>query len=265
MHASISVVIPCYNAEQTIERALASVAAQTLVSSEVLCVNDGSTDSTGKRLRGLQSRFKDLNIQIITSTDQRGAAGARNTGWNVAKGDYIAFLDADDTWHPNKLFLQIGFMNRVREAAITGHRVAPPRSKHSEVVPSQASFQPLTYRQILLSNRLLTPSVVIRNTTSHRFDESMVRCEDYLLWCQMIATGSNAFWSSSPLAYVHKRFYGDRGLSESILMMAKWEQCMYAKLHQDKYLTGGAFAGLSLWLLAKVIRRFLIISLPRRK
>jgi glycosyltransferase involved in cell wall biosynthesis len=264
MKPRVSVVIPCFNVEKTIDRAVTSVAAQSATPDEVLCVNDGSTDSTGMRLQALQSRFECLNIQIITSPDQRGAASARNTGWNVAKGDYIAFLDADDTWHPNKLFLQIAFMSRVGDAAITGHRVESPRSKSSEFAPTQASFQALTYRQILLSNRLLTPSVVIRNTTSHRFDQSMVRCEDYLLWCQMIATGSRAFWSPMPLASVHKDFYGEGGLSGSILSMAKWEFIMYAKLYESNLIARGAFAGLSLWLSAKVIRRLSIQSLRRR-
>jgi glycosyltransferase involved in cell wall biosynthesis len=263
MNTRVSVVIPCYNVEKTIDRAVASVAAQSTIPDEVLCVDDGSTDSTGMRLQALQSRFECLNIQIITSADQRGAARARNTGWNVAKGDYIAFLDADDTWHPNKLFLQIGFMNSVDDAVITGHRVGSPCSESSDVASTQASFQALTYRQILLSNRLLTPSVVIRNTTSHRFDESMVRCEDYLLWCQMLATGCKAFWSPASLASVYKHFYGEGGLSGNILSMAKWEVIMYTRLSQSGFISKGVFAALSVWLSAKVIRRLSINYLRR--
>lgn len=264
MKTRVSVVIPCFNVEKTIDRAVASVAAQSATPDEVLCVNDGSTDSTGIRLKALQSRFECLNIQIITSQSQRGAASARNTGWNVAKGDYIAFLDADDTWHPNKLFLQIGFMNRERDATITGHRVGSPRANFSEMDPTEASFQALTYRQILLSNRLLTPSVVIRNTTSHRFDQSMVRCEDYLLWCQIIATGCKAYWSPAPLASVHKDFYGQGGLSGSILAMVKWEKSMLCKLYKAGLISRATFAGLMCWLSAKVIRRLAIHGLRRR-
>lgn len=94
----ISVVIPCYNVADYIRGCLKSVLAQTFKSFEVICVNDGSPDNSVEMIE----TFKDPRIRIINQQN-RGLAGARNTGINASRGIYVALLDADDLWHPQKL------------------------------------------------------------------------------------------------------------------------------------------------------------------
>lgn len=98
MKTAISVVIPLYNKEKSIARTLRSVLAQTFADFEVIVVNDGSTDNSRQAARSIS----DPRIAIY-DTENQGVSAARNFGCARAKGDYIAFLDADDTWLPDHL------------------------------------------------------------------------------------------------------------------------------------------------------------------
>ena len=100
----VSVVIPAYNAQTTIEETVRSVIKQTHRSLEILIVDDGSTDKTAEIVRHMIEQ--DSRIRLLQQKNQ-GVAAARNLAISQAKGDLIAVLDADDTWHPEKLARQI--------------------------------------------------------------------------------------------------------------------------------------------------------------
>ncbi len=104
MLPAVSVVITTYNQPEYLEKALESVFAQTFMSHEIIVVNDGSTDDTEARL----GKFGD-RIRVITQFNQ-GIGAARNRGLQAAAGRYVALLDHDDIWHPEKLALQHHFM-----------------------------------------------------------------------------------------------------------------------------------------------------------
>lgn len=97
---SISVVIPCYNSETFVETAVRSALDQTYPIEHVICVDDGSTDGTLSVLRSIRENNDDL---VIHAQENQGICGARNTGLDMATGEYVAFLDHDDVLHPNKL------------------------------------------------------------------------------------------------------------------------------------------------------------------
>ena len=103
MPPDISVVIPAYNRATTIARALNSVLAQTFQDLEVIVVDDGSTDHTSEVIQ----QIGDARVEIIRHTRNQGAAEARNTGMKAAGGKYIAWLDSDDEWLPDKLQVQL--------------------------------------------------------------------------------------------------------------------------------------------------------------
>lgn len=100
----VSVVIPTYNQADLLEETLASVFAQTFTDYEIVVVNDGSTDDTEQRLRKYGDR-----LRVITQ-DNRGIGAARNRGLEEAQGRYVALLDHDDLWKPEKLAVQVEFM-----------------------------------------------------------------------------------------------------------------------------------------------------------
>lgn len=124
MHVPVSVVVPCYCCEGTIERAVDSVMKQTALPAEVLLVDDASPDQgrTLNKLRQLQGRFRDkTHIEVIALKNNGGPSVARNAGWEAATQPYIAFLDADDAWHPQKLEIQYEWMKEYSEVVLTGH------------------------------------------------------------------------------------------------------------------------------------------------
>jgi glycosyltransferase involved in cell wall biosynthesis len=106
---SIAVVIPIWNRAHLVDKAIASVLSQDLPGYfiDVIVVDDGSTDALAEALRPFESR-----ITCIRHEQNKGAAAARNTGIAHAKGDYLAFLDSDDVWLPNKLATQLAFMKQ---------------------------------------------------------------------------------------------------------------------------------------------------------
>ncbi|MCP3670467.1 MAG: glycosyltransferase family 2 protein [Gammaproteobacteria bacterium] len=110
----VSVIIPMYNAEAYIKDAIQCVLNQTYSDYEILIINDGSTDSSLK----ICQQFSDPRIRIITQSN-RGLAGARNTGIRNARGHYLAFLDADDRWQPEKLKHHVNHLSRDSKVGIS--------------------------------------------------------------------------------------------------------------------------------------------------
>ena len=106
----VSVIIPAYNAEKFIEEAILSVLSQSYNNLECIVINDGSTDNT---LDILKAFGKDI---IFHNQSNMGVSQARNSGLKIARGGWIAFLDADDIWHPNKLSVQIADVRTISDA-----------------------------------------------------------------------------------------------------------------------------------------------------
>lgn len=109
---TISVVIPCYNSEGFVDRAVRSVLEQRYAPEEIICVDDGSTDDTLNVLKSIQSAEGDLTIR---SQENQGICAARNVGLEMATGEYMAFLDHDDVLHPRKLKHQAALIARQSE------------------------------------------------------------------------------------------------------------------------------------------------------
>ncbi|ANL47962.1 glycosyltransferase family 2 protein [Rhizobium phaseoli] len=106
----VSVVVPAFNASPYIERTLRSAVQQTYANLEIIVVNDGSTDDTARLVEKMAA--VDPRIRL-PSTSNRGVAAARNTGIEASSGPYVAFLDADDLWHPTKIEKQVTALDRL--------------------------------------------------------------------------------------------------------------------------------------------------------
>jgi len=122
---SVSVVMPVFNSAATVARALDSVLAQTMKPLEIIAVDDASTDGTHEIL----DAYRDRGV-IVHRADRNGGAGvARNRGAAVARGAYLAFIDADDRWHPRKLEQQLAGLVGAEasvQASCTGYRLVTP-------------------------------------------------------------------------------------------------------------------------------------------
>ncbi len=181
--SQISVIIPTCNRAWTLARAVDSVLAQTLRPKEIIVVDDGSTDDTPDLLAEYGRR-----IRVFTRSNQ-GVSAARNFGIRHSSGDYIALLDSDDQWKPEKLACQAAFFSTHPEALICqtqeiwirkGKRVNPMQ-KHKK--PSGMIFEPSLHRC------LVSPSAVMMKKEifdlKGMFNEDFAVCEDYDLWLRI--------------------------------------------------------------------------------
>ena len=100
----VSVVLPVFNGELSIGRAVQSVLAQTMSDLELVVVDDGSADRTSS----VVSRYSEPRLKLVKLANNSGTSAARNAGISLARGEYIAFLDSDDEWQPDKLEQQVG-------------------------------------------------------------------------------------------------------------------------------------------------------------
>lgn len=262
--APVSVIIPCYRCLPTIARALESVAAQTFVPAEVILVEDGSQDGTLDHLESVVAAYSSGWIRIVALPENQGAASARNAGWAVAVQPYLALLDADDAWHPRKIELQYGFMAAHPEVALCGHEyevLATPEVRNQKIGAVLA--QPVSRLSMLVSNRFVTPSVMIKREVPFRFLSGRRHVDDHLLWMQVQSAGMQLTKLSARLVYIYKPMFGASGLSAEMWKMERAELENYWILHRARGIGILATLALSLYSFAKFLRRILLIS-PHR-
>mgnify|MGYP001560062154 CR=1 FL=1 len=187
----ISAIIPAYNAEKYIKDAIESVLAQTYPAYEIIVVDDGSTDRTRETVKELQVSSCRYQVEIkYIYQENKGPGAARNAGIKVAKGEYIAFLDSDDMWMPEKIEKQARLLHNSDYAMVycdMGHEVdgkliykAYLKEKGYKGVGSGD-----IYEKLLKENFIFTPTVLARKEALVKigyFDESYRICEDYKMW-----------------------------------------------------------------------------------
>lgn len=262
MQSQVSVIIPCYRCADTIERAVESVINQTLTPKEILLVEDCSDDAgiTLAALYHLQQNFQgEVAIRVIPLKQNGGPGSARNAGWAAAQGTYVAFLDADDAWHPEKLEFQYRWMRMRPEIALTGHGTT--RLEANEI-PDIPIGQPRSYSvsalKLLLSNQFPTRSVMIRNDIPFRFRPGKRYAEDYLLWLQIVLTGYHAHYLDVILAFSYKADFGDAGLSKHLWEHEKGELATFGQLYRERLIPLLTYGAVSVFSLLKFLRRLFL-------
>ena len=175
---AVSVIIPVFNRQDVLRRAVASVLAQTFQDYELIVVDDGSAEQIVDALS--EARDK-INLRIIPHGRNRGAAAARNTGAQAASGRYLAFLDSDDTWHNEKLARQIAFMQAEpdRRASCTGFALVGEHGVFDRRLPPEVS----ALDEILWGCRISPGTTLMIERTlweaTGPMDETLDRLEDW--------------------------------------------------------------------------------------
>jgi glycosyltransferase involved in cell wall biosynthesis len=188
MGARVSAVMPCKNRPVLRERALESIAAQTVRPDEVVVVDDGSEPPI------VVSRSYPIPVKLIRQ-ENRGPAAARNRGVREASGDWIAFLDSDDTWVPEKTEYQLRLLSQYPTAGfcISNMTTHGRPTVEFPLAPAHGVTDGIIDDAIerLLPGRFISTSgVVFRRDLFHQvggFDESLWYCEDYDLWVRLAA------------------------------------------------------------------------------
>lgn len=249
MHPKVSVIIPTYNREKFIGAAIESVINQSFKEFEILVVDDGSSDNTQK----LIATITDPRLHYIHQ-ENRGRSNARNQALKLAKAKYICFLDSDDLYLPNKLELQVNYMEKNQDIAMiytsalcidADEKMLPEKYEANVsgwLYPKIAFFKPVT---------ITLPTVMLRREVIEKvgnFDEEMERFEDTDLWrrvskhfyigaiseptCLLRTHSDNSLQSQNPknineaLSYYVKKIFKEDA-SESYFLRCKGSSEIY--------------------------------------
>lgn len=242
----VSVVMPAYNVSTFIAGAIKSVLAQTFTDFELIIVDDGSTDDTAL----ICNRFDDPRIRLV-SQKNRGLAGARNTGIRAANGEYVAFLDADDLWRPEKLQEHVAHLDANPSVGVS-YSAAQFMDESGELLPLYQSpkTEDVRTEDVLCRNPVGNGSApVIRMSTLRGieslddrygqdeavyFDPDFKQSEDIECWVRIAAQTDWRFEGIDKPLTLYRLNSG--GLSASVgRQLASWEAffekaCGYAPL-----------------------------------
>ena len=231
----VSVIIPVYNVEKYIRETITSVLNQTYTNFELLIIDDESPDNTVNIVK----KFQDSRIRIIHQKN-RGLAGARNTGIRNAKGDYIALLDGDDVWLPEKLAQHVEHLNKNPHIGVSfSQSLFIDDDSNSLGIYQMPKLTDITPEHLLCRNPIGNGSApVIRqevfaeigfeddrhgNTEIHYFDEDFRQSEDIECWFRIV---TQTLWQIGGINQALTLYrVNESGLSASVFkQLASWEQ-----------------------------------------
>lgn len=263
VHAPVSVVIPCYRCADTIQRAVDSVIAQTLPPEEIILVDDFSNDA-GKTLSSLdrlRQVYQETNIKILRLDKNSGPGSARNAGWEESSQPYLAFLDADDSWHPKKLEIHYQWMSAHPNVVLSGHLSV--KIAVGDAMPELS--KKLVARSVnrcglLFSNCFPTRSVMLKREVSYRFIPEKRYAEDYLLWLTIVFSGQSAWLLNMPMACSFKEEFGDGGLTGNLWKTQQGVLDTYQRLFSAGAISFLVFFLVSIFSLFKYFRRWAIVK-----
>jgi glycosyltransferase involved in cell wall biosynthesis len=198
--SSVSVIIPTYNGGEYILDAVNSVLQQTYAPLEIIVVDDGSQEDILRILSPVSHRIRFIR------QDNAGPGAARNTGVRAARGEFIAFIDDDDLWHPTKMEAQMRRMNQDPDCGLV-YSFPVFMDENGSLMPTVLPHCPsgYIYHDLVRYNRIHTTSAVLVKTSVFEkvgfFDESIGVCEDYDLWLRIAKDYRVLFCSDACVYY----------------------------------------------------------------
>lgn len=250
--ATVSIVVPVYNAEKYIQSTIAMVQSQTFEDWELILVEDGSTDDTRLILEDLEENTLDKRIRVIyLEGNDKGPAPVRNAGVEAATGRYIAYLDADDVWKREKLEKTLQFM-RDKDAGFVftayefGDEQANPTGKVVHVPET------INYRQALSRTVIFTTTVLF---DTEKIDKELIKMpvvasEDSATWWKILKSGHTAYGLDEVLA-IYRRPAKSLSSNKGKAIVRIWN--LYRNVeHLSVIKSGWYFCG---WAIRATLRR----------
>ena len=259
----VTVIIPCYNSAETIIRAVNSVLAQTALPSELIIIDDCSTDR-GETIRLINEivgkENQGIQLQSIINKKNVGPASSRNIGWELGTQPFLAFLDSDDMWHPQKIELQYQWMIANPKAVISSHRTAIYKdSKDLKTKMGPLLGKPVEPQQLLWSNPFCTRGVILRKELPFRFLENMYYAEDFFLWAEIVCSfPRSCYVLNCKLAFSFKNDFDSGGLSSNLSAMESGELTVIAAICKRMGYSCAIKYKAYIWSIIKYIRRIIL-------
>jgi glycosyltransferase involved in cell wall biosynthesis len=218
---AVSVIIPAYNAEAFLARAIRSVEAQSFGDFEIVVIDDGSTDGTAEVARGFSS------VRYVLGS-HGGEAAARNRGLEEATGELVAFVDADDEWLPEKLARQLEFMEGLRSSfsytdsyVVHGGRrrrySALARPHHGEILAPL--IDDWLDQAFITNNTVVASRALLQGVGGFESGLPTASNADYGLWLKLALRGTRFDYLNEPLALYHRGHSSDS--SDSVAMVER--------------------------------------------
>lgn len=255
----VSVVIPAYNAENTIVRCLNSVLAQTYPVFEIIVINDGSTDRTKEIIEEYIQNHSGFNIKLINKANG-GVSSARNVGLKLASGEYIALLDSDDEWLKQKTEVQIEYFEKDVKIDFLA---AGFQGFHLKNKSQNELFQ-ITFEKLLFKNFFQPSTVIFKNKIISNvgfFEESQKYAEEGNYFLRVSRLYNCFFLNQKLINYGDgKSGYGVSGLSSNLFEMEKGELSNLKFAYDKDWINFFKYSIAVLYSIAKYFRRIVIVK-----
>lgn len=228
MSELVSIITPLYNSEAFIEETILSVINQTYSNWEMIIVDDNSKDNGVLLVKVYQER--DSRIVLVPNQNSPGAAGSRNTAITLAKGRYIAFLDSDDLWMPEKLEIQIKFM-QLNEHYFT-YTFYEQISEEGNYLKSINNLPlKVSYKSSMMSNKIgCLTAVYDVKYFGKVYMENIVKRQDYTLWLKLLKKVKFAYCVPEILS----RYRITKGsISSNKFKLIKYHWYIYRKIEKQ--------------------------------
>ncbi|MFK8258240.1 glycosyltransferase family 2 protein [Erwinia sp. AnSW2-5] len=237
-----SIVIPAYNASESIVTTLDCVAAQSYQNFEVIIVDDKSADADKLAALVQSERYRQLKINLVLSQEKLNGSGARNKGIELATGDYISFLDADDEWHKDKLAESLKLIHQLegqgkQKFVIYSQVNIIQDGQFLKVLPLQQVGRNETVAEYLFGcyGFIQTSTIVLKREYAQdiRFDQKYIRHQDYDFCIRADKLGYEFVMIDQPLANYHLvTKFGSKHKGESVKYSFFWLDNMKPYLTQ---------------------------------
>ena len=224
----VSIIMAAYNAEKTIEQAINSVLNQTYTNFELLVVNDCSKDRTVELVKSIAA--KDGRVHLISNVKNRGVSYTRMHGLEEAKGSWIAILDSDDAWAPEKLEKQIELQKKTNaDLLFTGSAFMD--SDGQPIDWYLHALAEVSYRQLLKQNVLSNSSALVRKelyAKNYAVGDKMH--EDFAIWLKILKEGRKAYGVDEPLL-IYRIAKSSKSGNKVKAAMMNWNTYRYVGLN----------------------------------
>lgn len=269
MTTIVSIVLPVFNAEKTIVSTLKSIVGQTYEKWELIIVIDGATDASARLVDNFITRDRLLNTKTtVIAQHNKGVSSARNVGLKKAKGTYIALIDSDDQWLPNKLERQVQVLTENPNIDFLATTING--SKNTIFLGKTfAHLQLVKVKTLLLKNFFYTPTNIFKreivNTVGY-FNEEKRYCEDNDYYVR-IANKHKAYVLNEPLVNIGhgKPIFGHSGLSGNLWEMEKGDLQTIAMAKKIGAINFFEYIFLSIFSFVKYLRRFLLVLFRKQQ
>jgi len=238
----VSVIMPTYNSAEFIGAAIQSVQNQEYLNWELLVIDDASNDLTLASVENFVSL--DSRIKLLKNLKNVGAGDSRNTGINAAKGSFIAFLDADDLWMPEKLEVQVNFM--LKNDFVMSFSSYRLMTETGELLPEIVEALPeLSYKKLLRSNYVGSLTGMYNADKIGKIYSPLLRKrQDWGLWLSVLEKAGSAHGIQKPLAVYRLR---KNSISNNKTALLKYNFQIYNRVLGYGFLKSCKYTSRFLW------------------